>query len=211
MMASNTDLLNLIKNSTASTHQSRKSLVKAISRVIGIDYQEAEEELAAHEKKGLVKCNFDGLIYHAKIVTPKIVEYKSQEPTSCTTIVYDIYNNMKMLHVGEDNAVSMNNLSTKFDISDRKLRQIVFNINNRLYSLKNGNTFTRKIMGDNNGYYIVSNDIEKKRYLNKYKHKLIEAVKTLKIAHQDFGLDEQFKLKLSEFENEIVKSISDDL
>ena len=208
-MASNTDLLNLIKNSTASTHQSRKSLVKAISRVRGIDYQEAEEELAAHEKKGLVKCNFDGLIYHAKIVTPKIVEYKSQEPTSCPTLVYDIYNNMKMLHVGEDNAVSMSELSLQYDISERKLRQIIFNINNRLYTLKNGNTFKRKILGDNNGYYVVANDLEVNRYLNKYTHKLIEAAKVLRIGIEDFGRDEQMKLKISEFENDLVKSISD--
>jgi len=199
-----------IKNSNSMQH-TRKGLIRVLATVLDIKLDNAKEELESYEDKGLIKCTFDGTYYRCKTTETKKDTYVYQEAVSCPTIAYDIYSNMKMVHVGENNAISMSELSLQYDISERKLRQIIFNINNRLYTLKNGNTFKRKILGDNNGYYVVANDLEVNRYLNKYKHKLIEAAKVLRIGIEDFGRDEQMKLKISEFENDLVKSISDDL
>jgi repressor of nif and glnA expression len=136
---------------------------------------------------------------------------KTHAIKQCPTIVYEIYNRMKYNHVGKANAISMEELSRQFNISERKTRGIVRKINNRGYTLKNGATFKRKIIGDVNGYYMVETIGEAKHYMHIKKIKMQSAIDEFKIGAEDLNLDNQMKFPISDFEGTIVKSISDDL
>jgi len=144
----------------------------------------------------------------------------NEKPKAVTPEVWGIYKHLKDTAVGVDNAVSMQSLAKQFNISERKVRKIIEGINFNGYILdkkfndniwiKDG-TFMRLIMGDNNGYYLVSNKDEIKTIQKRYNMDLYVASIKRKIIRQKLGLDNQSKLTIGEFERDYEKTVSDDL
>jgi hypothetical protein len=187
-------------------------MISKLSKSQNKPTSEISTELEQLEKSGQVKCWWDGTYYYAKAIEREKVTFEPTKPIQAPPIAYDVYTYMKMLHVGEEHAIHMKDLAEHFDISDRKLREIVANINEGIYTLKNGNVFTRKIFGDLKlGYYLVSNDREMKKHLRSIDIEFYNIIRKRNVIREHYGLDNQTKLSLSEWEKDLVKSISTDL
>ena len=111
--------------------------------------------------KDQVRHSFDRLIDNGKIERQAIGKYMYTRPTkqvvitqktheiiqeqiSTKHLVYAFYNKFKVSHVGTNSAISMKDIAEYFDISERKVRDIVKRINYRGFVLANGETFKRK-------------------------------------------------------------------
>lgn len=114
-----------------------------------------------------------------------------------------IYNAMKIWHLGSRDAIHMGELSSMFQIPQRRLRQIMFDINHNVVKC-NGDDINAKIIGDQNGYYMASNQAEMKYFRNKIIKRIKRDVSLLKIieAHQE----NQFKM---DFDNDEIRLIKE--
>ena len=191
--------------------KSKHDLINVLAEQLNRPRHEIQEEFEQLLQDGKVLAYQDGMYYRVSIAKPKKPIQAKVESIEAPPIAYKIYKHFKDSFVGLGNARKMADIAAWYGISERELRDIIYRINFRGYNLKNGNTFTRKILGDVNGYYMVANEEEKKHFRSIRVKKLLSAVKELKITDEDFGHDNQFKLSLSEFEKELVKSVSDDL
>lgn len=183
------------------------------NRDIDCDRYIVKLSLERLQEKGKISHKWNGKYFLTTPLKQISVNVKTHIDNiqDCTPIAYNIYDYCKMWAVGESNAISMKVLSDKFGISNRELRDIIYKINYRGYTLKNGATFKRKIYGSNNGYFMIENVREWKRLRSNRVNKLLNAVKELTILDEDYGVDNQYKLKLSEYSKELEKSLSDDL
>ena len=205
-------IYNIIKQSKTNVQsKSRQHLIDKLAQGLKLPTSEIKAELEELENNGHIKPSWDGKYYTVQVVERKETKHKDTEIVQAPPIAYKIYNYFKESCVGVGNAQSMSDIATWFGVSERELRDIIYRINFRGYTLKNGVTFTRKIKGDNKGYFMIANEEEKKQFRSKRVRKLLNAVKELKITDEDFGHDNQFKLSLSEWEKDLVKSISTDL
>ena len=183
------------------------------SKDIECDRQVVRRSLERLQEQGKISHKWNGKYFLTTPLKQISVNVKPHIDNiqDCTPIVYQIYDYFKMCCVGEINAISMEYIASKYNVSEREVRDIIDKINFRGYTLKNGSTFKRKVFGNNKGYYMIANANEWKQMRHKRVLKLLNAVKELSILDEDFGLDNQYKLKLSEYSKELEKSLSDDL
>jgi len=209
------DLLNLIISSYKGEYLMASNKVFAIElNKLGVACDEyvVNDAIKRLVNNGDIVRTWNGRFFLTRPLNhDTVISYREKKIEQAPPLSYQVYNYFKENGVGLVNAINMVNLAEWFRVSDREIRQVIYNINFRVYSLKNGGTFKRKIYGDTNGYYMVSNDRERKKMRNARVLKLLNAVKELNILDEDFALDNQYKIPLSEFETDIIKSISDDI
>ena len=120
------------------------------------------------------------------------IETKKHAP-----IVYKVYDYMKT-RVGKANAICGKKLSAKFDISERKLRDIV-------HEIREDETLTHLILTCNKGYYVPTKDEgakDIKRIAN-------QACSLFKIAHKlakKAELDGQGKIAMGDYFKPFVEA-----
>lgn len=135
---------------------------------------------------------------------------EKKEPVLATSLVYRFYDLFKDFY-HDNNYVTMEKLASMLNVSKREIRSMKRLFNMRGYSLKNGNTFKRKILGNNNGYTLISNESQKKEARWIIVNKLLEAVDELEIFDEDMNLDDQLSYDTRTFKTKLTKSISNDL
>lgn len=117
-------------------------------------------------------------------------------------IVYQIYSEM-MSHVGVDNAISAKELSEKFNISERKLREYVS-------EMRRSNELEKLVMAGNNGYFICTDADEFNRAVHRLLNAAFDMLKTARAAEKKAGRDGQVKMKVGELYNEICEPFGTD-
>jgi len=187
-----------------------------------------EPEHKTEYTKDQIRHSFDRLMQEGKNERRAIGKYMYTRPTKqiaitqkphdnkqdkilCTPLVYNIYNKFKTSHVGANSAISMRDLANYFAISERKVRDIINRINYRGFNLKNDETFKRKIFGSENGYYMISNNVEKRAMRNMIVTRLLKQVECLEIFDQDINIDNQIKFDFNTMKAKLTKSISNDI
>lgn len=113
-------------------------------------------------------------------------EIKHSEP-----IVYRVYDYLKNNHVGKDSAISGVDLAEKFNISQRKLREIVNEI-------RNSQELEKIVASSNSGYFICAQE-EFKQANNRLLSTAFNLLKTARANERKAGLDGQMKMQLGEF------------
>src|SRR6056297_879060 len=96
---------------------------------------EAEFDTLVLERK--ILAYYDGKYYKVEVVEKKAPRSNSTDIQSAPPIAYKIYNYFKESCVGVGNAKNMKDIAQWFGISERELRDIIYRINFRGYTLKN--------------------------------------------------------------------------
>ena len=112
-------------------------------------------------------------------------------------IVYQIYREM-LNHVGVDNAISAKELSAKFGITERKLREYIS-------EMRRSNEFEKLVMSCNDGYFICTDAGEFNRAVHRLLNAAFDLLKTARAAEKKAGNDGQVKIKVGELYNEICE------
>lgn len=115
-----------------------------------------------------------------------MIETKHSRP-----IVYRIYDYLKENHVGKENAISGADLSAKFDISQRKLREVINEI-------RNSQELEKIVASSNTGYFICTQE-EFRRANNRLLSTARNLLRTVQSNERKAGLDGQMKIQLGEF------------
>lgn len=110
-------------------------------------------------------------------------------------IVYQIYGEMQN-HVGVDNAISAKELSAKFGITERKLREYVS-------EMRRSNELEKLVMSCNDGYFICTDAAEFNRAVHRLLNAAFDLLKTARAVEKKAGHDGQVKIKVGELYNEI--------
>ena len=180
---------------------------------IECDRHQVRRSLERLSKQRLIAHKWNGKYFETVPITqvPIIVKtHTRKEPTPATPTVYRFYELFKdFYHNG--NYGTMEKLSKLLEVSPREVRRIKKLFNTRGYTLKNGNTFKRKVLGNNKGYTLISSEKEKKEARWIIVNKLLEAVEELTIFDEDMNLDDQLSYDTRTFKTKVVKSISNDL
>ncbi len=112
-------------------------------------------------------------------------------------IVYQIYGEMQN-HVGVDNAISAKELSAKFGITERKLREYVS-------EMRRSSELEKLVMSCNDGYFICTGAEEFDRAVHRLLNTAFDLLKTARAAEKKAGHDGQVKIKVGELYNEICE------
>lgn len=115
-------------------------------------------------------------------------------------IVYRVYDEMKN-HVGKENAITAEELSAYFDISERKLRDIIKTIR-RSRELE-------KVIGSYNGGYFICTKQEVERANNRLLSQAFSLLKTANANEKKAGMNGQMKLKLGNFYKDTYESLGE--
>lgn len=108
-------------------------------------------------------------------------------------IIYQLYEELKS-HVGKGNAISAEELSGKFGMTERDLRECISEIRN--------STELEKIIGSCNGGYFICTEDEFKRSNNRLLSMAFSLLRTARANSRKAGLDGQFKMALGDFYGE---------
>lgn len=123
------------------------------------------------------------------------IETKHHEP-----LVYRIYEELKN-YVGAKNAISARELSDKFDLTERELRDYI-------HKIRDSKELEKAIGSCNKGYYVCTEEdceVAIKRLYN-------QAFSTLRVARaleNKVGLNGQGKLKLGHYYSDFYKSLGE--
>lgn len=124
------------------------------------------------------------------------IETKHHQP-----IVYQVYSELKR-HVGRDRAISAKELSAKFYMSERALREVI-------HTIRESGELEKAIGCSSAGYFVCTEEDCEKAIKRLYR----QAFSTLKVARaleKKVGMNGQGKLKLGEYYAEFVKSLGED-
>lgn len=123
------------------------------------------------------------------------IETKKHEP-----IVYRVYDEIKG-HIGRPNAIGGKELSAKFDITERHLREIV-------HEIRADEMLTHLILSCNRGYYVPTVD-EGAKDINRLYSQAFSLLKIARVQERKAGLNNQYKLRLGEYYQEFVRAYGD--
>lgn len=122
-------------------------------------------------------------------------------------VEYKIYEYLKKNAVGYEKRIKSSVLMKEFNINDNKtLRSYIENIRQSEKLQK----IVCSEAGKNGGYWIPTNNEEISKTLEHLYKRSIEMLKTYSILKNKAKLNNQYRLKLSEYEKEIYKSIMEE-
>ena len=124
-------------------------------------------------------------------------ESKDVEKKGHIPIIYRIYNEM-LDHVGVDNAISAKELSAKFGITERKLREYVS-------EMRRSNELEKVVMSCNDGYFVCTSAEEFDRAVQRLLSAAFDLLKTARATEKKAGHAGQVKIKVGELYNEICE------
>lgn len=123
------------------------------------------------------------------------MEVKHSEP-----ITYRLYDELKN-HIGESNAISAKELSAKFGICERTLRE-------HINTIRNSAELEKIIGSSNNGYFICTAE-EFKQTNNRLLSTAVNLLKTVKANERKAGLDGQMKMQLGKHYKEVFQAFGE--
>lgn len=112
-------------------------------------------------------------------------------------IIYQIYGEMQE-HIGIENAISAKDLSEKFGITERKLREYVS-------EMRRSSELEKLVMSCNDGYFICTDAAEFKHAVQRLLNTAFDLLKTARAAEKKAGRDGQVTMKLGELYNEFCE------
>lgn len=117
-------------------------------------------------------------------------------------IVYKIYEELKN-HVGRNNAISATELSAKFNLSKRGLREVI-------HTIRNSNELEKVIGSSNSGYYICTEEDCEKAIERIFR----QAISTFKVGHsmkKKIALNGQAKIKMGDYYKDFYQSLGEEV
>lgn len=200
------------------------SLVKLSNHMIAKGFVESDTNKVNSALEELILLNkiqrkWDGTYYITTALIPVVMNketnafFVDESPIECPPSGYKVYDYfVENKIVGKRNGQHMESVANRLDMTERTLRGIIERINFRGYNLKDGSTFTRKIVGHLvYGYFLAENAEEEDYLIGTYDKKLYKASRKSRILREDFGRDQQMVAKLSKFGRDMIKSRSNDL
>lgn len=121
-----------------------------------------------------------------------MLEAKKHEP-----IVYRIYDELSKNHVGKKNAISGRDLSVKFEISQRQLRDYI-------HEIRESHLLTKIVLTCNKGYYIPTEEEGTADVKRLFRHSL-STLKIAKATLKKAELEGQCKIPLGDYYKEYVE------
>lgn len=109
-------------------------------------------------------------------------------------LTYRIYDYLKTNHVGRENAISGAVLAEKFNISQRKLREIINEI-------RNSQELEKIIASSNSGYFVCTKE-EFRQANNRLLSTAFNLLRTARANERKARLDGQMKMQLGKFYKE---------
>lgn len=106
------------------------------------------------------------------------------------SIIYRLYDELKN-HVGKENAVSAKELSAKFGITKRTLRDYI-------RAIRNSGEFEKVIGSYQGGYFVCTKEESDNVTSHLYKH-VFNLLGTIRTMDKKAGRDGQMKIKLGAF------------
>ena len=202
----------------------QSSLEKISAHMIAIGFTDSNSHMVDSALENLILKNkihrkWNGTYYITTALIPVVINkepndfFVDESPIECTPTSYKVYDYfVKNAIVGKRNGQHMESVAKRLDLTERTLRGIIERINFRGYNLKDGSTFTRKIVGHlTYGYFLAENAEEEDYLIGTYDKKLYKASRKSRILREDFGRDQQMVAKLSKFGRDMIKSRSNDL
>ena len=123
------------------------------------------------------------------------IETKHNQP-----IVYAVYEELK-LHCGRQNAISAKNLASKFDMSERALREVI-------HTIRESGELEKSIGSSASGYFVCTEEDCEKAIKRLYR----QAFSTLKVARaleKKVAMNGQGKIKLGDYVKEFFQSLGE--
>ena len=114
-----------------------------------------------------------------------------------------IYHIFMRHHTGSENAVHMRDIAERYGLGEREVRRIVHDINYDKVVCDDGRN--RKIVGCNDGYYMVGSEEERRRFRAKVVKRLLRDIELLRAV--DGQRDGQLSL-FNEIGEEQKKAVS---
>lgn len=124
------------------------------------------------------------------------IETKTHEP-----IVYRLYDYLKNNHVGKVNAIKGRDLATKFNISERQLRDYIS-------ELREDMQFDKVIMPCNKGYYIPT-EAEGAADIQRLFHHAFSELRIARASVAKASRHGQGKIKLGDYYKEFVEAFGE--
>ena len=194
--------------------KSKHDLINVLAEQLNRPRHEIQEEFEQLLQDGKVLAYQDGIYYRVSIAKEKKFddnfdrEYVLTKPTKqIEEIIEYIYmtcpNFQHFKHAEE--------LANKFNITKRKLRDIVLTHNLGLYNYTKGLTFDKVIYGGNKGYAIVSNKMEQKELLHSIDVDFYHQIEKRKRIRKRLGLNGQMEMTFEKMQYRIINSLSDDI
>ena len=103
-----------------------------------------------------------------------------------------------MNHVGVDNAISEKELSAKFGITERKLREY-------MSEMRRSTELEKLVMSCNDGYFVCTSAEEFNRAVQRLLNAAFDLLKTARATEKKAGRDGQVKIKIGELYNEFCE------
>ena len=114
--------------------------------------------------------------------------------------VYGIYDAL-CKHVGKENAVPADELSTRVGVAERKLRDFISEI-------RRSSEFEKIVCSSNNGYYIATEE-EADRANRRLYSQAFSLLKTANANERKAGKNGQMRIRLDDFYKETVEAFGD--
>lgn len=127
--------------------------------------------------------------------TTSKIEVKKYRP-----IVYGVYEHLRTYHQGEENAISAKDLSRRFNISERTLRDIINEI-------RNSGVFQLVIGSSDRGYYVCRED-EFNAMNNRLKSAAFSLLKVAYANDKKAAKDGQMRIKMGRYVKECFEAFS---
>ena len=121
-----------------------------------------------------------------------------------SSIDYKIYEYLKNNACGYSKRVKSSKLMQEFNINDNKV------LRHHIQSIRQDETLQKIVCseaGNKGGYWIANNEQEIQETLDHLYKRAMEMLKTYSIIKKKAQLDGQYRMKLSKYEREIIKSV----
>lgn len=114
-------------------------------------------------------------------------------------IVYDIYKYLKENHIGKVNAIKGKDLSAKFNIGERDLREVINEIRT--------SQELEKIIGSGNKGYFICTDEDFDEVDKRLERHALSTLKVVWANRKKRSKDGQFKMKMGKYFSEVYESL----
>lgn len=143
----------------------------------------------------------DSMIYAVRI-TPD--EAQNSPVEKHRPIIYQLYDYLKKNAIGYENRIKSGALMKYFNISSNEI------FRSYIQEIRQSDILQKIVCsqaGVNGGYWIATNEEEIKDTLSHLYNRSMEMLKTYSIIKRKARLDGQYRIKMSDYEREVIESI----
>lgn len=143
----------------------------------------------------------DSMIYAIRIAPN---ECENSPVEKHRPIIYQLYDYLKKNAIGYENRIKSGTLMEYFNISSNEI------LRSYIQEIRQSDILQKIVCsqaGVNGGYWIATNEEEIKDTLSHLYNRSMEMLKTYSIIKRKAHLDGQYRIKMSEYEREVIESI----